>query len=81
MGSEAIKGEKTVAEIASSHGISPSMVTEWKQAYLDGKLSQETVRLKKELEEYKEKYEAAQRIIGEKELEIEFLKKKTRTAF
>jgi putative transposase len=31
---EAIKGQKTVNEIASEHGVHPNRVSEWKQALL-----------------------------------------------
>ena len=33
---EAIRGELTVAEIASKHGIHPTMVTTWKKQAIDG---------------------------------------------
>jgi transposase len=33
---EAIRGELTVAEIASKHGIHPTMVTTWKKQAVDG---------------------------------------------
>ena len=33
---EALKGERTVAEIASKHGLHPTLVTEWKRQLADG---------------------------------------------
>ena len=33
---EALKGEQTVAEIASKHGLHPTLVNEWKRQLADG---------------------------------------------
>src|SRR3954466_4579999 len=33
---EALKGEQTVAEIASKHGLHPTLVTEWKRQLAEG---------------------------------------------
>jgi transposase len=36
MALEALKGEQTVAEIASKHGLHPTLVNEWKRQLADG---------------------------------------------
>ena len=36
MALEALKGEQTVTEIASKHGLHPTLVTEWKRQLADG---------------------------------------------
>jgi len=33
---EALRGEKTVAELASKHGVHPNMVSQWKRQAVDG---------------------------------------------
>lgn len=33
---EALKGERTVSELASAYGVHPTMIHQWKKALLDG---------------------------------------------
>lgn len=33
---EAVKGERTVAELASRYGVHPTMINQWKRALIDG---------------------------------------------
>ena len=33
---EAVKGERTVAELASRYGVHPTMINQWKKALVDG---------------------------------------------
>ena len=33
---EAVKGERTVSELAAEHGVHPTMIHQWKEALLDG---------------------------------------------
>lgn len=73
---EAIEGKKQVAEIASDHGISPSMVTTWKKAFLDGDFNKELKKRTKELEESNKQLETATIALGKARLEIEIIKKK-----
>jgi transposase-like protein len=35
---EAVKGQRTIQEIASHHGIHPSQVTQWKKQLMEGAL-------------------------------------------
>jgi transposase len=33
---EAVKGERTVSELAAAYGVHPTMIHQWKKALLDG---------------------------------------------
>ena len=70
---EALKGEQTVAEIASKHGLHPTLVTEWKRqladaasAVFDKGTGKEAEVLTDEL--YKQ--------IGQQKVELDFLARK-----
>ena len=76
---EAIKGEKTINEIASIYEVHPNQVRQWKkqaleqlpQAMADGRTKQ--VRDSKPVDE-----EKLHQKIGQQAVEIDFLKKKLR---
>ena len=36
MALEAVKGERTVSELATDYGVHPTMIHQWKKALLDG---------------------------------------------
>jgi transposase-like protein len=72
---EAIKGEKTIAEIASHHGVHPTMIHGWKRQLLDsaselfergGKASQDTPESSAQIDEL-------YRQIGQLKVERDFL--------
>lgn len=75
---EAIRGEKKVNEIASEHGVHPNQVSAWKSELLQnaagifGKPDKS-----KQKDDQKEKDQLYKRI-GQKDIEIEWLKKKCR---
>jgi transposase len=74
---EAIKGEKTIAEISSMYGVHSTQITRWKKKALEGlvdifsnnqeKVAKETDRVQDEL--YKQ--------IGQLKVELDWLKKKS----
>lgn len=78
---EALKEEKTAAEIGSIYEVHPNMVSEWKrqlmeratEAFQRGKSQEDKESEKREEELYKE--------IGKLKIEVEFLKKKSRQIF
>ena len=68
---EALKGEQTVAEIASKHGLHPTLVNEWKRQLADGASSvfdKGTGKAEKDGELYKP--------IGQQKVELDFLARK-----
>ena len=73
---EAVKGLKTINEIASSYGLQPSQVTEWKRILVEN-MSEvfEKEDHSKEKEFEKEKEELL-KIIGELKVHNDFYKKK-----
>ena len=76
---EAIKGEKTINEIASIYEVHPSQVVQWKKLALEnlpeamGDGRSKEVRSRHEMDE-----EKLHQKIGRQAIEIDFLKKKLR---
>lgn len=74
---EAIKGEKTLAEISSQYGVHPNMITRWKQEVLEklpGVFDKKAAR--REETETEEKVEKLYKAVGELKMENDWLKKK-----
>ena len=65
--------------VCSSNNVAPSTLSDWKKAILlNGFGNKEAKRFQKLHEEAEEKLAAAKAIIGQKELEIDLLKKDQR---
>jgi transposase len=73
---EALREQKTVNEIASDHGISASMVSNWKKQFVEGGFTKEVKQLKKELAEAQKMIEETYKELGKTKMENELLKKK-----
>ena len=70
---------KAFSEVCSSNNVAPSTLSDWKKAILlNGFSNKEAKRFQKLHEEAEEKLAAAKAIIGQKELEIDLLKKDQR---
>ena len=76
---EAIKGEKTIAEISSKYGIHPNQIGQWKKVVLErlpelfnGKMIKKADRTAEEIQA--ELYQQ----IGQLKVELDWLKKKSR---
>ena len=74
---EAIKGEKTVSEIASRFGIHPNQVTRWRKKVLEALPGIFSGRRKKEDRETDELKAELYRQIGQLKVELDWLKKKS----
>lgn len=76
---EAIRGEKTINEIASIYEVHPTQITQWKKLALEnlpdamGDGRSKEVRSRHEMDEDK-----LHQKIGQQAIEIDFLKKKLR---
>ncbi len=73
---EAIKGQKTVNEIASEHGIHPNQVSTWKQELLQGLESLFRQPNSKDQREHEALQSELYEQIGRLNMELEWLKKK-----
>jgi transposase-like protein len=79
---EAIRGEKTIQEIASAYSVHPNMVALWKSKLLEGAA---TVFDRTEKDNYNAEAERKQdelyRQVGKLQVECDFLKKKYRQLY
>lgn len=69
---EVIKGEKVVGQVAKAYGIHPTSINHWKKAFIEKGpeiFSEETT-----VKEYEKRIGELERMIGQKEVEIAFLK-------
>lgn len=73
---EAIKGEKTLAQISSDYGVHPNLVSKWKQELLKGATGVFGKHGGKRTDGQEEKIEKLYKSIGELKVENDWLKKK-----
>ena len=73
---EAIKEQKTIAEIASIYGIHPTQIAKWKRKVLDGFELLFNNKIRSRDQEQEELIEALYKQIGQLKVESDFLKKK-----
>ena len=73
---EALKGEKTLAEISSQFGIHTTQVNRWKKELVEGMQDIFTDKRKKQDADQEQLIEQLYKQIGKKEVENEWLKKK-----
>ena len=74
---EAIKGEKTIAELAGEYGVHPVQISRWKSEFLErapeifseGSVRSREAELQRELDE-------AHRQLGQAKVELDWAKKK-----
>ena len=70
---------KPASEVCAGNSISPSTLFDWKRTFLDnGFCNKEIKKIQKLQQETQAQLEAAKLLIGQKELEIELLKKEQR---
>jgi transposase-like protein len=74
---EAIKGQRTVSEIASEYGVHPNLITKWKKQVIEespGIFSDKKERVEKQSQELESEL---CRQIGQLKVELDWLKKKS----
>ena len=76
---EALKGEKTIQQIAKDFDIHPVQVSDWKKLMLDGASGLFEKGKSKALEEdFEQEREQLHAKIGQQSIEIDFLRKKSK---
>lgn len=76
---EAIRGERTVAEIAAAYGVHPNQISKWKKQALDELPRIFSGKYEKKEAEGKELADQLYQQIGRLKVELDWLKKKSRT--
>lgn len=76
VGLSALRGDKTFAEIASIYGVHPTQIRRWKNIIEEGLPTLFTDKKNKEELEKDELIQELYKIIGQRDIELEWLKKK-----
>ena len=74
--SEAVKGERTLNELAGVYGVHPTQIGIWKKTLTEGARDLFSGQKKRDIKQMKEEQEQLCRRIGELTMEVEYLKKK-----
>jgi transposase len=74
---EAVKGNKTVNELASEFGVHPTQIKNWKEELQNGATDIFSNKRKKEAKEVEAERDRLFRQIGKLQVEVDWVKKKT----
>lgn len=72
----AIKGDKSISQIASDHQVHPMQVQQWKKILLENVSTVFTDKRTKEGKSERELVDELYRVIGQRDIELGWLKKK-----
>ena len=76
---EAVKGQKTVSELASEVGVHPTQISQWKRALLDQGTQLFSRHYERDQQEQTAREADLYEQIGRLKMELEWLKKKVAT--
>jgi len=71
-----LKGQQSIAQIASENAVHPTQVNQWAKVAKDGLPLLFTDKRKNEFKELREKIDQLYKIIGQRDSELDWLKKK-----
>jgi transposase-like protein len=77
---EALRGERTLNEIASEHNIHPNQLTKWKNEVIDTLpelFETENSKIRKQKKQYDQEIEALLKQVGKLSMQLEWAKKKS----
>lgn len=74
---EAVKGNKTVNELASEFGVHPTQIKSWKEELQNGATDIFSNKRKKQAKEVEAERDRLYRQIGKLQVEVDWVKKKT----
>ncbi len=73
---EAIRGQRTVADLAGEHQVHPNQISQWKKQLLDASEGMFADRRLKQDQQQQELIDHLYQQIGQLKVEVDFLKKK-----
>jgi transposase len=74
---DAIKGQKTMSELASEYGIHTNQISRWKKQLLEAAPDIFTIGKDKEAEKKEVERDRLYKKVGQLQIEVDWLKKKT----
>jgi transposase len=74
---DAIKGQKTISELASEYGVHANQISRWKKQLLDASPDIFTRGKDKEAEKTEVERDRLYKKVGQLQIEVDWLKKKT----
>lgn len=77
---EAVKGQRTAAELAGQYQVHPSQITQWKKQLLDAAEQVFSVRAAADRQQQEELTQKLYQQIGQMKVELDFLQKKLWTS-
>jgi putative transposase len=72
---DALKGHKTINELASEYGLHPNQIGQWKKKLIEGSADVFSKKKDREAESHEQEKDKLYRQIGKLQVEVDWLKK------